>query len=309
MQPDNVPKQIKVAIAEALQLLQSTHWQHGRTSQKSPDPLPSLLEQCGELFHADKTDEPEPIRTIHHFAGSGGTLVSKCLAAMPNSQVLSEVNPYSGLAFHGGRFFPTDLIRLVKAGSRGADDSLVASIFLGGLREVYDDCNRKGLYLILRDHSHGQYCLGSEVPKTPALRTLLRTEYPCLSVVTVRNPVDSYLSLIANGWRHFTPFSLDEYCRRYECFLDDHNDVTIYRYEELVENSVETMQCICSTLKISFVTGFEEIFPVHTLSGDSGRKGNRIEYRERRSIPEKVKKEIDDSVLLPRLFDRLGYKY
>ena len=34
------------------------------------------------------------LRTIHHLACTGGTVISKCLAAMPDVALISEVNPF-----------------------------------------------------------------------------------------------------------------------------------------------------------------------------------------------------------------------
>ncbi len=98
------------------------------------EPLPSLLEQCRTLTDSNPT-EPEPIRTIHHFACTGGTLISKCLACMPNTQLLSEVEPFSRMQeMSQSRFHPTDFIRLIRHSSRGGDNQLEAKIFLLGLK-------------------------------------------------------------------------------------------------------------------------------------------------------------------------------
>ena len=122
------------------------------------EPLPSLLEQCRALTR-QAADPAEPIRLLHHFACTGGTLITRCLASMPNTQVLSEVAPHSRLDWlqHTG-FAPTDLIRLLRGSSRGSTTELDSRVFLAGFRPVYEDCGRRGLRLLLREHAHSKYC-------------------------------------------------------------------------------------------------------------------------------------------------------
>ena len=56
----------------------------------------SLLDKCADV-NEQYLDSKPVIRLIHHFACSGGTLVSKCLSVMPNVFLLSEVHPHSDL--------------------------------------------------------------------------------------------------------------------------------------------------------------------------------------------------------------------
>ena len=56
----------------------------------------SLLARCDHV--AEKYEATKPvIRIIHHLACSGGTLISKCISAMPNVYLLSEVHPFTDL--------------------------------------------------------------------------------------------------------------------------------------------------------------------------------------------------------------------
>ena len=68
----------------------------------------------------------EPIRTIHHFACTGGTLISKCIATMPNTQMLSEVDPLSTmLQSKKPKFALTDIIILMQQSTRGIESGLI----------------------------------------------------------------------------------------------------------------------------------------------------------------------------------------
>jgi len=142
------------------------------------EPLPSLLEQCDQLT-TQVTEKSEPVRTLHHLACTGGTLISKCLACMPNTLLLSEVEPYSQIpGDRQSKFFPTDLIMLLRNSSRGGDPGLEGEVFMAGLAAIYKDCVKRGLRLLLRDHSHSQYCFKRTNSGTPKLRELVGDSYP-----------------------------------------------------------------------------------------------------------------------------------
>lgn len=251
-----------------------------------------------------------PIRTIHQFACSGGTLICKCVAAMPNVQLLSEVDPlFPGPVAAGTqpRFTPSDMPALLRASTRGASESLIARVFQAELRVVHEDAVAAGLRLVLRDHAHTHYCRGSAVPDRPSLRSLVSALAPVLSIVTVRHPADSFASLVGNGWVHFTPPDFETYCQRYLRFIDDHADVPIVRYEDLATAPEATMRRICEILDLPYAEDFATLFSEFSISGDSGRSGSDIQVRPRR--PEATAL-LGDSHRIPSyglLASRLGY--
>lgn len=269
----------------------------------------SLLDQCLELCAQQKSVAPEPIRTLHHFACTGGTLLSKCVAALPNTQVLSEIDPLSKMQHkpEKPRFAPTDMVQLMRQSTRGATNELIIELFLKDLEVIYASTNQLGQRLVLRDHAHGQYCLGTEVEKRPDFRTIVSSKFPVLSLVTVRHPLDSYLSLKSNGWLHFSPQTLDEYCNRYIAFLENYVDVPIIRYEDFVASPSDTMRIICDRLNLPFSDQFIDLFGVFALTGDSGRSTTTIELKPRRPIDESLKQALDASEPYKRLANRLQY--
>lgn len=303
-----LPVEFIRAISDAAQLLDRARSMDGARPLPAAEPLPSLLEQCKQLVSEAAAMEPEPIRTVHHFACTGGTLIAKCLASMPNTQVLSEVDPLSELGHSTrGKFLPTDLVGLVRSGTREVDDALLVDIFLRGLGAVYDDAQRKGIRLILRDHAHSRFCFGGDVQDRPSLREIVARDFNVRSVVTVRHPLDSYLSLRNNDWLHFQPNSLDEYSRRYHRFLDHYKNLTLYRYEDFIADPKAVLKEIANTLELSFDESFHEVFSVHQLSGDSGRKGSTISARPRHAVPQELNKDLEQSDTYVSLCGRLNY--
>lgn len=273
------------------------------------EPLPSLLEQCQALVHVD----PQPLRSVHQFACTGGTLISKLLAAMPNVTMLSEIDPLSpsnlilGSPKAGPRFQPTDVLYGARFAARPIDDDTVAAVFTASVETLHREIGNRGGALVLRDHAHSQFCSDADWAARPTVRELLQRISVVKSVITVRHPLDSFLSLDKNGWRHFVPFAIDTYATRYEAFLDRHMGVPIFKYEDFVANTDETLAKICDALALPFVDGTEQLLPIMRMSGDSGRSSNRISYRPRRDVPRAILQQAKQSDAFKRLCETLGY--
>lgn len=301
-------EQLAAAIDDALDLLKDMPviLELASVSDQAPG---GLLDQCISLCSQQEGTTSEAIRTIHHFACTGGTLISKCLAAMPNTQLLSEVDPLSTLQATTDRphFSPTDIVTLLRQSTRGVNRELIIELFLNNLAIIYSNSTQIGQRLILRDHAHSHYCVGPSVQERPHLRALVASRFPVLSVVTVRHPLDSFLSLKSNGWLHFVPATLDEYCKRYVAFLQAYEGYPLIRYEDFVNDPQKVMSNVCDSLELPFSDQFTELFSVFNLTGDSGRGGAVIEHRERRPVDREVAEELTMSQNYPLLQELLGY--
>lgn len=302
--------QLVALLDEACAVIEQYRPPAARRGLAAGDPT-SLLEQCLALCSERDRRAPDPIRTLHHFACTGGTLVSKCLAAMPNVQLLSEVDPLSTMQYSAGgaRFAPTDLIQLVRQSTRGASDALLARMFTASLSVIAEDCARRGLRLLLRDHAHSHYCIGDGIPLRPGLRELAAESGAVASAVTVRHPLDSYLSLLELGWANFRPAGFDEYCRRYLAFMADHDGLHVMRYEDFLDAPERELQRLCHALELEYRAGFEDLFGVFRLTGDSGRSSEVIGHRPGRPVPQALTEEIALAGYYEPLLERLGYPH
>jgi Sulfotransferase family len=273
------------------------------------EPLPSLLEQCEAATAAVRSASPEPVRTLHHVACSGGTLISKCLALMPNTTLLSEFDPLSRLELHRwiGRFAPTDLVLGMRASLRADDDAAAVEVTLAGVAALRDLLERRGQVLVIRDHPHSAYFAHASLPERPALRHTLSGRFDLRSVVTVRHPVDSLLSLRHNRWVHYTPDTVEEYCRRYMRFLDAHDGLPVVRYEDFVAAPEAILQRICAHLSLPYREGTPDLLSLVRMSGDSGRSGMQIAPRPRRDMTAEEKDAFAGCQLFVQLCCRLGY--
>jgi len=294
------------AIEDALALLEAPA-RPPRVAAGEAVSLPSLLDQCQAMIREAAAQDPAPLRSLHHLACSGGTLIARCIAALPNVRLLSEVEPLSEMPLETRRFFPNDLINLARQGSRPPGQEVLAGVFLGGLRALHEDSRRHGLHLVLRDHAHSLFTYGPEIAPRPTLRELLAREHGLRSVVTVRHPLDCYLALQANHWIKFSPPTLEEYCRRSLAFLDRHAELERLRYEDFVAEPQAAMQHLCAVLELPYDPAFLHLFAGVRLSGDSGRQGALIRPRGRRSCPEAVREQALTSAAYVRLCTVLGY--
>lgn len=275
--------------------------------ESETEPEASLVQQCVELATAGAEMDDEPIRTVHHFACTGGTLLSKCLAAMPNVQLLSEVDPLSPMGRAPGSFAPTDMSALLKGGTRPVSHETLLALFRAQLDVAYQAALSQGSYLVLRDHSHSHFCTGDRVPERQSLRELAEMVAPVLSLVTVRNPIDSYASLQSNRWVGFQPATFDEYCARYLAFLDRYTGHPVMRFEDFVLDPGDQMQDACRHLRLPYFDGFPSVFAVFQLSGGSGRQFSSISLPPPRPDREPLVREAAASANYRALAKRLGY--
>lgn len=296
-------KALLATLDEALSLLGD----YALETRPTADPLPSLLSQC-EAFCAS-ISATEPVRTIHHMACSGGTMISKCLAALPNTLLLSEINPLSTMQVHEGvkQFSPTDLLLALRKAVRSPTDDTLIQVFLSSMTALLADCSARGVRLVLRDHAHSSFCTTAAAASRPTLLELLSRELPLRSVVTVRHPLDSFLALQEHKWIQFSPPTLEAYALRYEAFLDRHTGVPVCLYEDFVAQPEATLEQICSHLELPTLPGVIELISAVTLTGDSGRGSEIIEPRPRRPVPDALRASIQQSKAYRRLCDRFDY--
>ncbi len=252
--------------------------------------------------------EPPVVRTLHHVACSGGTLISRCLAALPDVVVLSELNPTNR---YGPAFNPSHPLALYMLQADPLPREVVQAEFLGQIAQVLDLCTTRGSDLVIRDHSHSDFFLGAAVAPLQPVRHWLSPRHPLLSAVTLRHPLDSWLGLKAAGWHdQLEPATLRCYCTRYQAFLEAYDDLDWFHYEDFCRQPEPVFRQLCDVLSLPCDPSALERFASVKLSGDSGRSSDRIELRPRRPLPEDVRTELADPATareLRELCEQMGY--
>lgn len=270
----------------------------------------SLIERCEKALEESTLNTKPTIRVIHHLACSGGTLVSKCLAALPNVFLLSELHPASTLHMGGEKpkFSPTDVITLSRYANVPEADSLAWKIFVDNIKTTNKHIASFGGHLVIREHTHSDFCVGESFTKHSSVVENLSNEFNVLRVATLRNPIDSYLSLLNNNWEHFEPKGFNEYCKRVDAFVSGYKLEQVFRYEDFVENPSENVHKITQALNLPFSDGFIDIFDICKVTGDSGRGGSSIAKRERREISNPLLQEIKASKYFEKIAKKFNYE-
>lgn len=284
---------------------------HDSTSSLKSDaavpalPLLSLLDQLRSFQNSSTAGQSTAIRLFKHFACTGGTIMSKCLAAMPNAVLLSEMDPLS--INKSAAFAPTDLIKQMRASRHALDDGLAIEVFLAGLATLHKALNHVGQRLILREHTHSQYCTAADFTARPSVEDMLRREHEVLPLISVRHPMASYLSLTKNNWVQFSPKTLHEYARRYLAFLDDNATCPIVYYEDFVDMPEAVLENMCRSLELRYEDSAPALIMAIEMSGDSGRSGDEIASRQPRAVPDEIAEEGAKSAAYGDLCRRLRY--
>jgi hypothetical protein len=308
MTDDRAVKDLVGDLEQSLALLND--YRAGEGGDLPVEPLPSLLEQCLSL--TAEPAAPEPLRSIHHFACSGGTLITKGLAAMPNIVAFSEIDPLSLLMLDAPgnppRFSPADLVFWLRNAARPVDEGVLIDVFCAGLLKAHERLSQSGRQILIRDHAHSQFCSKVDPDARPTVHEILAGVLPVLSVVTVRHPLDSFLSLRRNDWIHFKPATLEEYSLRYLRFLDRHAGLPVVKYEDFVEDPEAILKHLSDLLQLSYTPMALELLPVVRISGGSGRAGAKIAPRPRLEVPEALEKARSESPAYAALCDRLSYE-
>lgn len=268
----------------------------------------SLIDRYRAVSDLNSPKKPI-IRIIHHFACSGGSLISKFLSAMPNSYLLSEVHPSTDFHINKSKphYAPTDIISLMRFAGIEDEKRLSEEIFRVSIKKINEYLIDVGSQLILRDHTHADFCV-ENAPMTSSILNCLHHDYDVKNIVTIRNPIDSYLSLVKNGWVHFSPPTFDDYCTRLCKMLNVYKDTPTFKFEDIVESPVSKMKEITNYLDMAFSEGFIDIFDAFKVTGDSGRTSGDVSPRVRRGHTDDFKSEVANSASFKLLSAKFGYQ-
>lgn len=268
----------------------------------------SLLARCEQVVKQYEKSERPTVRIIHHFACSGGTLISKCIAALPCVYLLSELHPLTrlGIDFDRPSYTPRDLITQAHYGRVPDIDPLAEQVFIDDVKNTEKHVRQYGGKLVIRAHSHADFCVDG-TPQTETVSRILSRIFQINNLVTVRNPIDSFLSLRERGWVHFTPDSFNEYCQRLSTFLDGFNKSEIVKYENFVTEPKKVLSHCANILGLEYNEEVFEFYDIFKLSGDSGRKSKNIQLRERKQITDSYRSEIESSEAFDYLVNKYGF--
>lgn len=245
---------------------------------------------------------PRKLVILHHLACSGGTIMTKCLASMPEVLVLSEIHPDRAAqpAFHP--------LGQVRRGYGALLNPIHREMIRGHFRReiviAHATASSLGRKLVLRDHSHVDFAWRGA--KKSALLAALSSQFRITSIVTVRDPREVWLSLRREGWFDGTP---DELCQAQLALLNAFPNAAIFKYEDFLTNPTKVTRQMCAIAGVKFVDNFESrLSSISHLTGDSGRKGDVIEAREPKLLTEEDQQAFESSEAFRQLVEKIGLK-
>jgi len=252
---------------------------------------------------------PPVLRSVHHLACSGGTLISKVIASLPGVALISEVNPTNR---NSAGFHPTDPLLLLEQSWRPLREGEIREAIRADIAQALRICAAADVDLVLRDHSHSDLCRGQAPRAQLWLPSWLGVDVRLRPLVTLRHPLDCWLGLVHAGWhQQFQPATLREYIARNHAFLQATEGWPRLHYEDFCADPIAGLEALCEALLLPFDPTALDRFGACRLSGDSGRGDNTlISPRPRRPLEPSVQEELEDPLTrreLEALAERMGY--
>ena len=258
----------------------------------------------------------EPI-VLCHAACSGGSMIYRMIIANLDLVGVSEVS--HRVLFREDPYFPTDPELALLSGGIIADAEF-ERIFLDRVRHSNEVCRKKKKTLLIREHTHSYFfidSLGSSVPDNPswiADQYLKRFDKRIKCIVTVRDPIDCWLSFFAN-FHGSTPNEFQEHCSKYEGFVRslsssyDKQNILLIRYEDIINDQVKQLKRIAEFIDVSFDGKAVRDWSHVSSTGNSGRQGHTVQKRTRRPFGIQLIRDAEKSSSYRYLTEELGYAH
>ncbi|HEV59280.1 MAG TPA: hypothetical protein ENN87_17560 [Phycisphaerales bacterium] len=240
------------------------------------------------------------------YARSGGTLLNRCLGALPGVVILSEVHPLGGGTGAPGTPALTT-VRDQAAAWYGI--TLQSEDFVENLVEIENHCDRRGLHLVMREWSFLNFTPCPENDHRPPNRlvTLEALRERCLvrPFAFVRDAIDVWLSRSVPLEEFAEPY------RRYVQALVD-SQVPIFRYEDFCRDPDNQMRHLCDACELPFSGAYRQYEQFTHVNGDvqgpsRGRKQGGFAILPRRRIGPAQRARLRACAAIRRANELLGY--
>ncbi len=289
------------------ELVESVYRETWRLHQEKMAKIQSLCHLGSDS--ANKQEKPR-IAVLYHLARTGGTLISKCLGAMQQTVLLSEIHPVMSVMdplIQAHRFFgllDEQELRLLSSSEVN---------YIEKIQIIYNKVQQSQQYLLIRDWSHLDFTARPFI--TQPTHQLSQGKYLAESFTvrefsTVRHPLDSYLSLnklpIMQG-----QMSIKSYIDGYHAFAKKAKKTGFIRYEDFCQNPDKSLQTICETLDIPFDPGYKNTYQDYTnITGDTHNPAQKQGIRTpvRKPFEPAILQEMESLDNYWKTLELLGYQ-
>lgn len=210
---------------------------------------------------------PKPIIVMLTYARSGGTLLNRCIASLPNTFVLSEVNIEA--------LCPNSCSTIKEQAKRWYGLELKSEGFIENISEIYEHCNSHNLTLVVRDWTFGSFVPSRynnfKPSKTLATLDVISKSFPVVSFAFVRNAIDIWLSLEASP-RTFYDKNLEFLYELTKSLID--NNVRVFKNEDFCSNPIREMKKICDHAGMQYDDIFLNYSDFKNVTGDTDLPGH-----------------------------------
>lgn len=226
------------------------------------------------------------------YARSGGTLLNRCMASMPDTIMLSEVNVEA--------LCPSSCNTIRGQVKEWYGINLKSEGFRENIQELYKYCLEKDKALIIRDWTFGSFVPSRYNNYNPskefATLDFVSNYFPVKSFAFVRDAIDIWLSLNASP-RTFYDKDLIYLYEFVKKIFD--RKIKIFKYEDFCKNPKKNMHSICDYVEIDYNEQFMNFFSYYKVTGDTdlpdssrGLVENKINLLSRRAMSDVLFEEI-----------------
>lgn len=244
------------------------------------------------------------------YARSGGTIFNKCLASLPETIMLSEVNPLGGGA---GVLKEKSYKTVHEQALYWYDIKLKNKTFRESIIELNDYCEKTKKNLIIRDWSFINFSPQTENSNHPPNEFLILKALKGLNpnrFALVRNAIDVWISRGAPDPQTF----FNEYLTYTQKLIEQ--NIFIVKYENFTYNPVKQIKRLCTKFNIKSpknidlakIAQYDKVNGDIQLGGKSrGNKLKTIKQLERKKISPTKIQLIENNADLKKANELLGY--
>lgn len=249
-------------------------------------------------------------------ARSGGTLISKCLGTMNSAALLSEIHPLGTEQFNPLQQAVVWHNLISKGEAKTWSRTRKQMGFVEILGEINKRARERGLALVVREWSHldvigRPFC---KPPLRPVMLEALADRFEIAQAITVRHPVDQYLSLVRLDV--VKGLTVEEYLRGCRVFAEWAQAEGFIKYEDFTEDPGDSLRTLCESLRFEFDPTYAERWAAFdkvtgdTASANTGRGATeaRIRPLPRRETPEGLLETFRANADYARTIELLGYE-
>ena len=197
-----------------------------------------------------------------NFGRSGGTILAKCLANLPNSILLSEINPLGGCLggspenSYDNANEQAEHWYNIKLNNENYTDSII---------ELDQYCTLNNKNLIIRDWSFINFRKHEVNNYNPPYKFLALDALVKILVhpfATVRNSIDMWIS--------FGMPNAQDFFQDYLRFVNEliRLEIKIYKYENFVHNPRRFLKKLCKDLKLPYKDVIKDSINYNKITGD-----------------------------------------